>query len=397
MLTAFPQTRVPPPETAIGFTRRGASWRGSWGVLAAPDNQWAGSAAAAPRAQPPRPPGSTWERPFLSSHISVIGHVPLSLPFCIRYNLLGDDDRPLSEDVSGFEQAAADAYDVILGAFADGANLDAFQALDAAITEIFNAELGCPEKGVFDPPPPWGTQSGSGDCDEEISDIEANQSVCDPPLVGCRTCSELSDTPSGSYAILDETLLQIDPGDIAFFNRIWNFLRANADIVYWVVCQLLGPQKAACVVDHLTDTADPQWFVFENTPGPDNTDFWTNGLTNRIHIDITSVYWQGALRASEAPESAAARTCAVARAASLVLHELIHTCLGLQAHDAIRDCAPTYMISSAFLWAIGPRYQCVTCDINCSHLTNDCIWFNDQGAHGIADCEQLSDLFGFPL
>jgi hypothetical protein len=181
----------------------------------------------------------------------------------------------------------------------------------------------------------------------------------------------------------------------------WLLLQSNLDLIEWVVCLIaswspdeIDPDAVmACVEPTLTEASDVSgmsiYLVCQfldrfgeisdktggaysfDTPAPDGNFGPVLAAGRPAWIDFVDDFVNG---------TDAERLCAVIQAASIILHELLHVCVGseegepgfhLHAREAPCEWDDVRLMKDAFEWAITQRYTCVADVDGCRRASLD--------------------------
>lgn len=258
---------------------------------------------------------------------------------------------------------------------------------------------------AFDPPEAEIAVTGSADdeCDDYAEAIENND--CAVPIVDCPNCDpggwyepecdcdgivSLQWSPAISVVNYDEyASMPLDYTNM--IQAAFNMLQDNDDIVEWIVCLLEGQSNADCMLDALFDSGLTVTFDERGYPENEKVDFeplaWSTGK-GELSIDPNDDTFQDWLARYDDAYATADMPCLIADIAAMLLHELLHGCLSLSEEGGASDfpdergeCDSTYLVESAFRWAISQRFPCIGNTYDCQYWSDDAQWMNDDGAY----------------
>jgi hypothetical protein len=316
---------------------------------------------------------------------------------------LGPGDSTTTDYVPPEQEAQTEAHNQIIRALIEGeyaGDLDQFWVDLDSILEWDNPVWRQPEHDLpFVPPTP----AIDDDCKEAktiASKIEDNE--CFPPPTEARPSPCTSDDVPET-ASLDEGLpiVEVDDDvapandDVAFLTAIWNFLVENADIAEWLTCLAeanwhgpfgidLGFDNAECIADRLNGKAPPTLILTEDMWWWCEGSSWcTHWGRHQIKIDVGDDEWIEDRDDFLTSTDPAEQLCLVTRYASVLFHEMLHSCLAIwnesfddenKAPDPECGCDTPDMVESAFAWAIAHRYPCILDDSDCFFFGDDCMF-----------------------
>jgi hypothetical protein len=214
----------------------------------------------------------------------------------------------------------------------------------------------CP--GIFDPPRPEFASDPRDECQRALFWFDLHQPKCPPPPILCpRTCTFSDIQPRNVFFRTDQPTLGpavgVSSDAVRYVSAGWRLLIENMDIVYWLGCLVGGPDAGDCLIRNLS-FSQTQTIVFEPNPvfGHHEHAAWNSGGT--IHINMVGEKIVPARMRN--PDF-----CDVALLASVLIHELFHSCLGARdILDNPGECDRTYMLQNSLEWALSKRYPCLT-------------------------------------
>ncbi|MCB9690056.1 MAG: hypothetical protein H6738_20740 [Alphaproteobacteria bacterium] len=176
----------------------------------------------------------------------------------------------------------------------------------------------------------------------------------------------------------------LDRSQELLINAAWNVLVENIDIALWLACLVGGPDASRCIDGRITGK---QEVVFDYSVGSVHEDstMWMEISPNPstpIHVNMyrfarLADRFEHATTTSDWTDQA----CVVVEVASLVLHELFHTCIPrskVEPGDDRGECNRTYMLQASFQWAMAQRIPCITAGDGCGSFGGDENWMCDN-------------------
>ncbi len=184
---------------------------------------------------------------------------------------------------------------------------------------------------------------------------------------------------------VDEGALRVELARMAL-----DIISSNLDIVEWIGCAL-APGLGDCLVKHFPDEITDVWGVHRsirisfgdlngsNGRAFDYPEWMTFFMFGFIPVPIVGLpacdiwlplgyveYWDWFVEWQRDPSKASAEgrpsvACIATMVAAVLVHEMTHCCMwetGGFYVDTSRQCATTYRVKSAFLWAMAKRYPC---------------------------------------
>ena len=252
----------------------------------------------------------------------------------------------------------------------------------------------------FDPPEPRVRSRGESECDRRADTIDQNMAECEAPDVdcacprgpGCQRCMEEQfnsllrmPTPVLDVRVANDTVASLE--DFVLLVAAWNLIEDNIDVVEWIACLVRGPNVAECMVEKFTDPDREQVLEFDQDPplGQGNSNGWTGLLSGRIHLALDrGKSWPRSrrrMRRGLETGNFDQAFCGLVWAASLLVHEMMHACLGPHREGGRSHgpgkCDTTFMVGSSFQWAMAQRFPCIKNNGLCLFLGDDDLWMSD--------------------
>jgi hypothetical protein len=227
----------------------------------------------------------------------------------------------------------------------------------------------------------------NGPCASDIQeDVDKHEADCPAPTLECRGCDLPNPVPysedlklkedvdlNNIFTSSDNEETVAEPAEFDLVQYAWWLLQENVDLVEWVTCLVEGPADARCMSDKLFNK---QTIKFDGFPPPARADsvMWTDTVTNVIRINTTNPQWQSLVGNSTSPDGDLAM-CSVIVAASILMHEMVHTCQSLFVSEETRECR-AQAAGNALVWALLQRYPCAGDNNLCTPLAEPCSWMN---------------------
>ena len=258
-----------------------------------------------------------------------------------------------------------------------------------------------------DPPPPptvagFPLPNALDFCRRERRALERNEPRCAaPPLraIGGSTCTSdmlPSFTPATDnlliynwdwslrrFVYFDSPHPSPTEQDVDLLVATWNFLVQHINIAKWETCLVEGPANARCIENRLRgEVTQPFEFVDRLPLGCPKTAGMCTAFIGKKTSILLSSWVPDRDRFFKPGQSEATKLCTVARNASVLLHEMLHSCLGPfneNADDfALKPgecgCDTTDMVEAAFAHSVGQRYPCLATSSGCSFYDDANMW-----------------------
>lgn len=189
-----------------------------------------------------------------------------------------------------------------------------------------------------------------------------------------------SDPPQCSRAAWDEAI-----GDA------WRILQQNVDVIRWLGC-VLDPDLGDCLAHSLSPASDiSTTFTFESSAAGGMN--FTIAGSSQTHISLNvdeNEMCKGIMSVLSDPScDAVCRDCEMALLSATMLHELTHYCgyrSGVRydktgGEDRPGECDVSYMMASAFRWAMSWRYGWISDAQLCRGTRDPRLLFYDDNSN----------------